>query len=144
MTQIHSFNARLHIPQSSKTGASSWHGLVSYLGHSLEESYPSAEMQSLYFTAQTDWAGMPDEPRIKTVYLCHSLPCRLVLLNTPTSPMQKGKIPLQTNFSCDRHFTSASNNVNFFLSLPFYNSKLRFVFVQFNDLILQSYVILKI
>ena len=36
--------------------ASSSDCLVPYLGHSLEESYPSAEMQSVYFTAPTDLA----------------------------------------------------------------------------------------
>ena len=41
----------LHIPQSSKTGASPSDGLVSYPGHSLKESYPSAETQSVYSTA---------------------------------------------------------------------------------------------
>ena len=30
--------------------------LVSYLGHSLGVSYPSAEMQSVYFAAPADWA----------------------------------------------------------------------------------------
>ena len=30
--------------------------LVSYPGHSKSESYPSAEMQSVYFTASADWA----------------------------------------------------------------------------------------
>ena len=39
----------LHIPQSSSiTGASPSDCLVSYPGHSLEESYPSAEIHSVY------------------------------------------------------------------------------------------------
>ena len=39
----------LHIPQiSSTTGASLLDCLVSYLGHSLGESYPSVEKQSVY------------------------------------------------------------------------------------------------
>ena len=39
----------LHIPQNSSiTGASQSDCLVSYPGHSLGESYPSAEMQSVY------------------------------------------------------------------------------------------------
>ena len=47
----------LHIHQISRTGASPSDGLVSYLGHSLEEgSYPSAEMQLAYFMAPVDWA----------------------------------------------------------------------------------------
>ena len=46
----------LHIPQSSKTGASPSEGLILYPGYSLEESYPSAEMQSVYSTAPVDWA----------------------------------------------------------------------------------------
>ena len=41
-------------PQSSKTGASPSDCLVSYPGHSLEESYPSTEMQLVYSTAQAD------------------------------------------------------------------------------------------
>ena len=47
----------LHIPQSSSIiGASPSDYLVSYPGHSLEkESYPSAEMQSVYSTAPADW-----------------------------------------------------------------------------------------
>ena len=47
----------LRIPQSSSiTGASPTDYLVSYLGHSLEEFYSSAEMQLVYFTAPIDWA----------------------------------------------------------------------------------------
>ena len=30
--------------------------IVSYPGYSLEVLYPSAEMQSVYYTAPTDWA----------------------------------------------------------------------------------------
>ena len=45
------------IPQSSSiTGASPSDCLVSYPGHSLEQSYPSAEMQSMYFAAPADLA----------------------------------------------------------------------------------------
>ena len=44
-------------PQSfSITGASSSDCLVSYLGHSLEKSYSSAEMQSVYSAVPADWA----------------------------------------------------------------------------------------
>ena len=46
----------LHSQSSSITGASPSDCLVSYPGHLLEESYPSAEMQSVYCTAQADWA----------------------------------------------------------------------------------------
>ena len=46
-----------HIPQSSNiTGTSPSDCLVSYPGHSLWESYPSAEMQSVYSVALADWA----------------------------------------------------------------------------------------
>ena len=52
----------LRIPQrSSITGTSPWDCLVSYLGHSLVESYQSAEMQSVYLEAHptpADWARM--------------------------------------------------------------------------------------
>ena len=56
----------LHIPQSfSITGTSPSDCLVSYLGHSLlgGGSYPSAEVQSVYSTAPTDWATRFDEYR---------------------------------------------------------------------------------
>ena len=47
----------LCIPQSSSiTGISPSHCLVSYLGHSLRGSYPSAEMQSVYSAAPADRA----------------------------------------------------------------------------------------
>ena len=47
----------LHIPQSSSiTEASPFGCLVSYPGHLLGQSYPSAEMQSLYSAAPADWA----------------------------------------------------------------------------------------
>ena len=46
----------LHISQSFRTtGTSPSDCLVSYPGHSLEESYPSAEMQSVYSIAPVDW-----------------------------------------------------------------------------------------
>ena len=45
----------LHIPQSSSiTENSASDCLVSYAGHSLEESYPSAEMQSMYSIVPAD------------------------------------------------------------------------------------------
>ena len=47
----------LRIPQSSSiTGNSPSDCLVSYLGHLLEESYSSAEMQSVYSAAPNNWA----------------------------------------------------------------------------------------
>ena len=45
----------LHIPQSI-TGASLSDCLVSYLGHSLVGSHPSAEKQSVYSTVPADRA----------------------------------------------------------------------------------------
>ena len=48
----------LQIPQNSNiTGASPSDCLVSYPGHLLEESYPSAEMQSTYSTAPASWVS---------------------------------------------------------------------------------------
>ena len=48
----------LFIPQNSSiTGVSPLDCLVSYPGHSLGESYPSAEMQSVYSIAPADWNG---------------------------------------------------------------------------------------
>ena len=45
----------LRIPESSIiTEASPWDSLVSYPGHSLEKSYPSAEKQLVYSTAPAD------------------------------------------------------------------------------------------
>ena len=47
----------LLIHQSSRiTEASPSDCFVSYPGHSLEESYPSAELQSLHSTTLADWA----------------------------------------------------------------------------------------
>ena len=44
------------IPQRpSIIGTSPSDCLVSYPGHSLGESYPTAEVQSVYSTAQADW-----------------------------------------------------------------------------------------
>ena len=45
----------IHIPQTSCiTGASPSDCLKSYPGHSLEESYPSAEMELMYSIAPAD------------------------------------------------------------------------------------------
>ena len=47
----------LHISQSSSiTGASPSDCLMSYPGHLLNKSYPSAEMQSVYSAAPAEWA----------------------------------------------------------------------------------------
>ena len=47
----------LSIPHSSSiTEASPWNCFVSYLWHSLDKSYLSAEMQSVYSLALADWA----------------------------------------------------------------------------------------
>ena len=47
----------LRIPQSYTITGALWSDfLVSYLGHSLGESYFSAETQSVYSTAPNDWA----------------------------------------------------------------------------------------
>ena len=49
----------LCIPQSSSiTGTSPSDCLVSYTGHSLVGSYPSAEKQSVYSTAPANWARL--------------------------------------------------------------------------------------
>ena len=46
-----------YIPQSSSiTGASPSDCLVSYLGHSLGESYSSAEVQLMYSAPPADWS----------------------------------------------------------------------------------------
>ena len=44
-------------PSSSVIGASSSDCLVSELGDSWRGSYPSTEMQSVYFTALADWVS---------------------------------------------------------------------------------------
>ena len=46
----------LRNPQSSSIWTSASDFLVSYSGHSLGESYSSAEKQSVYSTAPADWA----------------------------------------------------------------------------------------
>ena len=55
----------LHIPQNSCiSGASSPNCLVSCTGHSLRESYPPAEMQSVYSIAPVDWATKKKEKQL--------------------------------------------------------------------------------
>ena len=39
---------------------------MSYLGHSLKESYPAAELQSVYSTAPTDWVKL----QLKSFQIC--------------------------------------------------------------------------
>ena len=49
----------LRIPQNfSITGTSPSDCLVSYPGHSLRKSYPSAEKQSVHSTALADWTNI--------------------------------------------------------------------------------------
>ena len=48
----------LHIPQSSKTGASPSDDVMSYPEHSMGESYTSAVMQTVYFAAPIDWTPL--------------------------------------------------------------------------------------
>ena len=58
-----------YFPQSfSITGASPSDCLVSYPGHSLRESYPSAEMQSVYSTAQANWAYIREWNTLYVLY----------------------------------------------------------------------------
>ena len=47
----------LHIPPNCNTGGLPSDGLMSYPGQSLQESYPSAEMLTVYSTAPTNWAA---------------------------------------------------------------------------------------
>ena len=52
----------LSIPQSPKISwALSSDCFVSYLGHSLGDSQPSTEMQSMYSSAPVDWATLVEE-----------------------------------------------------------------------------------
>ena len=47
----------LHFPPKySIIGTWPWYFLESYCAYSLRESYPSAEMQSLYSTTPADWS----------------------------------------------------------------------------------------
>ena len=45
------------LQSSSITGTSPSDWLMLYTGHSLGESYPYTEIQSVYFTAPADWAN---------------------------------------------------------------------------------------
>ena len=58
----------LRIPQSSSnTGSSPSDCLVSYQRHSLEESYHSPEIQSVYYASLADWASYWKENRSRIV-----------------------------------------------------------------------------
>ena len=62
----------LYIPQSPGiTGTSLFECLVSYKGHLFGESYPSAEMQSVYFAATADWATNLFEPQLYLLYFSY-------------------------------------------------------------------------
>ena len=57
----------LRIPQSSSvTGASPSDSVVSYPGHLLRESYPSADMQSMHSKAPDDWENL------QRIFICSS------------------------------------------------------------------------
>ena len=65
----------LCIPQSSSiTGTSPSDCLVFYPGHSLGESYPSAEMQSVYSTAPGAWATISLVSLLRIFVLWYYLP----------------------------------------------------------------------
>ena len=57
----------LHIPQSSKTGASPSDSLALYLGYSLRSFQASKEMQTEYSTALVDWAKFMLEKIISNI-----------------------------------------------------------------------------
>ena len=59
------------------TGASPSDCLMSYPGHSLGESYPSAEMQSLYSATPADWAYMYPEKGDYIVFVYNTNPLLL-------------------------------------------------------------------
>ena len=70
----------LHIPQSSSIfGASPSDCLASYPGHSLERSYPSAEIQPMYFIAPANLARVYREIKLPllefTKHQTSSAPC---------------------------------------------------------------------
>ena len=46
-----------HVPQCYLIGALTFDVLMSYSGYKLGESYPSAEMQSVYSSTPADWAA---------------------------------------------------------------------------------------
>ena len=61
----------------------------SWLDHSLSESYPSAEMQSVYSTAATDWTTHWGS--LTPVQRCS----RCILQSQPTGPLVEGVLPLR-------------------------------------------------
>ena len=70
----------LRIPESPGiTGTSPSDFLVSYLGHSLEEFYPSTEVQSVYSTAQADWAKLERLRWLRNIFqLKYTLHCNTI------------------------------------------------------------------
>ena len=74
-------------PSSSNTEPSSWDCLVSYTGHSLGKSYPSAEIQSVYSTAPSGWAAMQFCVICRTIVsgdsLTHLQRCYRYILQAP-------------------------------------------------------------
>ena len=60
----------LHISQSSRAKPSPSGYLVSYPGHLLVESYPSAEMQMVYSAAPANWAREKLE-KLGSTWLAH-------------------------------------------------------------------------
>ena len=97
----------LHIPQSSSiTGTSPSDCLESYLGYSLVgESYPFAEIQSIYSTATADWANQDKcsysesvisgqiiivKPWVCFVLWWVSILLAACIINNPKSSYQKG------------------------------------------------------
>ena len=77
--------------------------LVSYSGHSLGESYPSAEMKSMYSTAPADGAN-----EYKELHMMKSLSNKasrlvlvsLVLTDWPITLVSYSKLTLVNNYMC--------------------------------------------
>ncbi len=102
----------LCIPQSSSiTEASSSDCLVSYTGHSLGKSYPSAEMQSVYSAAPTNratyfWPFIKMSQLLKMTTILNStmlttmLPYKCILLAISCSVMvnKLGKLTIASKF----------------------------------------------
>ena len=79
----------LRIPQSSSiTGTSSSDCLVSYPGHLFGESYPSAELQSVYSAVPADWWSLTPLQRCSRYILQHQ-PTGLPLVESyPSAELQ--------------------------------------------------------
>ena len=96
----------LRIPQSpSITGTSPSDCLVSYLGHSLGGSYPSAELQSVYSTAPANWATFSECSYVCVIVGEFSYVCVIVydfsyiLIFSLIPVTAKGWRPVDTIFS---------------------------------------------